>query len=94
MICSFSRENALKMSLFVGVCVCVYMYVYICINIRFYIFPTYDSVFFGIFSRDKSIYFRHFCRHLQGTLLTFDIDICRHLNGHLYTPLHTSLPIT
>jgi len=33
------------------------------------------------------IYVRHFHRHLQGTLSTCDIDICRHLNRHLYTPL-------
>jgi len=33
------------------------------------------------------MYFRHFHRHLQGTLLTFDINICRHLNWHVCTPL-------
>ena len=55
--------------------------------IWFCIFSTYDSGFLGLFSLDKSIYFRHFHRHLQGTLSTFDIDICRHLNRHLCTPL-------
>jgi len=89
--CTFSRENAWKMSLFVCVCVCVCIYIYMYINIWFCIFSTYDSGFFGLFFRDKSIYFRHFHphfhRHLQGTLSAFDIEICRHLIRHLYTPL-------
>jgi len=90
--CTFSRENARKtwMSLSFCVCVCVCKYMYVYINIWFCIFSTYDSGFFGLFPRDKSIYFRHFHRHLQGTLSTFDIDICRHLNRHLYTPLSRS----
>ena len=72
---------------FLWVCVCVCAYIYIYINTRFFILSTYDSGFFGLFFRDKSRHFRHFHQHLQGTLLTFDIDICRHLNPHLCTPL-------
>jgi len=44
-------------------------------------FSKNDSEFLGLFPRDKSIYFRHFHRHLQGTLSTFDIDICRQVPG-------------
>jgi len=91
--CTFSREKPWKMSLFVGacvfVCIYIYIYVYIYINIWFCIFPTCDCVFFRLFFRDKSMIFRHFHRHLQGTLSTFDIDICRHLNQHLCTTLHS-----
>jgi len=85
--CTCSRGNAWKVSLFVGVGVRVCMYIYIYINAWFCIWSTYDSGFFGLFSRDKSIYFRHLHRNLQGTLSTFDIDICRHLNQHLCNPL-------
>jgi len=69
------------------VCVCVYIYIYIYINIWFCIFSTHDSGFFGLFPRDRLTYFLHFHRRLQRTLSTFDIDICRHLNRHLCTPL-------
>ena len=87
MFCTFPHENAWKMSLLVGVRMCVCIYIYIYINTWFFILSTYDSGFFGLFFRDKSRHFRHFHQHLQGTLLTFDIDICRHLNPHLCTPL-------
>jgi len=94
--CTFSRENAWKMSLCVCVCVlCIYIYIYIYIYqhmiMHFSTSSTYDSGCFGLFPRDKSIYFRHSNRHLQGTLSTFDIDICRHLNRHLYPPFSAIL---
>jgi len=55
---------------------------------------TYDAAcfqhmicFFGAFFPWYINIFRYFHGHLQGTLSIFDIDICRHLNRHLCTPL-------
>ena len=64
---------------------------YYIISLRAIIKAIFTSGFLGLFFRDKLIYFRHLHRHLQGTLLTFDIDICRHLNRHLCTPLEATV---
>ena len=71
-------------------CVCVRVCLYINMGISIHdsaFFQHMYLVFLGFFSMINRYAFEICHRHSQGTLSTFDIDICRHLNRHPYKPL-------
>jgi len=86
--CTFSRENAWKMSLFVGICVCVCINIYISrkiLHIRFCFFGAFCPLIIRYVFDISIDICREPCRHSTSTFADIWIDICIHPDLKLRT---------